>query len=73
MPGLGGISALLEDRVPGRAEQRIVVEEEEMRVEDGRAVLPGARRDRVPGGADPGPHLVERSCQRLPLGLWILR
>ena len=71
MPRLGCVLAFLEDRVPGRPEQRLVAEEEQMGVEDRRAVVAGASRDRVPRGADLGPNLLECPPQRLPLGLGV--
>ena len=71
MPRLGGVFALFEDRAPRGVQQRFVVEEEEMSVEDGRAVLAGFGGDRIPGGADLGPHLLQCSIQCLPLGLGI--
>jgi len=39
VPGLRGVLALLEDRAPGGLEQCVVVEEEQVGVEDGGAVL----------------------------------
>src|SRR2546429_8266682 len=73
MPRLGGVLAVVEDRVPGGPEQGLVVEEEEVRIEDGGAVVAGAGRDRLPRGTDLGPYLLERPDQRFPLGLGVAR
>src|SRR5204863_7096944 len=50
VPGLRRVLAFLEDRTAGGGEQRLVVEEEQMRVEDGRAVVARPRRDGVARG-----------------------
>jgi hypothetical protein len=71
MPGLGRVPPLLEDRASGRPQQRIVVEEEQMGVEDGRAVLAGSGFDRLPRGADLGADVLECSFERLPLRLGV--
>src|SRR2546429_7368143 len=73
MPRLGGVLAVVEDRVPGGPEQGLVVEEEEVRIEDGGAVVAGAGRDRLPRGTDLGSYLLERPDQRFPLGLGVAR
>ena len=73
MPGLGGVPVLLEDRAPGGLEQRGVLEEEEVGVEDRGAVLARAGGDRVAGGRDLRPDPLERTLQRLPLGLRVAR
>src|SRR6266480_6056072 len=73
MPRLGGVLAVVEDRVPGGPEQGLVVEEEEVRIEDGGAVVAGAGCDRLPRAADLDPYLVERPGERFPLGLGVAR
>ena len=69
MPGLGCVLALLEDPAAGRLEQLVVLEEEEMGVEDRRAVIAGAGGDGVAGGADLGPDPLEGLLERLQLRL----
>src|SRR4029453_10505660 len=73
VPGLRGVLALLEDRAPGGLEQCVVVEEEQVGVEDGGAVLARPGGDGLAGCLDLGAPPLDPPLQCLPLRLRVTR
>ncbi len=67
VPRLRRVEPVLEDGPSRRLEQRFVIEEEEMSVEDRRVVLARPGGDRLTCGLDLLPHALEGALERLPL------